>query len=63
MRTIRRITKAAVKATACVSLILALCETTDGTINLSWNLGWLAVTAISAKILDKMGAFKEEESK
>jgi len=62
MRTIKTICKVILLIIACVSLILACCETTDGTINLGWNLGWMAAFAVSAKILDKMGTFDKEEA-
>jgi hypothetical protein len=62
MRTIKTICKVILMIIACVSLILACCETTDGTINLGWNLGWMAAFAISAKILDMMGTFDKEEA-
>jgi hypothetical protein len=32
-------------------------ETKDGGISLPWTLGWLAALAISARLLDRMGAF------
>ena len=35
-------------------------ETPDGGICLTWNLGWMAALAISAKLLDWMGAFEKE---
>ena len=46
---------------ACVSFILMYAETPDGGICLPWNLGWMAVLAISAKLLERMGAFDKEE--
>ena len=46
---------------ACVSFILMYAETPDGGICLPWNLGWMAALAISAKLLERMGAFDKEE--
>ena len=45
---------------ACVSFILMYAETPDGGICLPWNLGWMAAFAISAKLLERMGAFEKE---
>ena len=45
---------------ACLSIILMCAETPDGGICLTWNLGWMAALAISAKLLDWMGAFEKE---
>ena len=61
MRTIKKICKVILLIIACVSLILACGERSDGTINLWWNIGWMAAFAVSAKILDKMGTFDKEE--
>ena len=46
---------------ASLSFILMCAETTDGGICLPWNLGWMAALAISAKLLERMGAFDKEE--
>lgn len=42
---------------ACLSIILMVAERPDGSISLTWSLGWMAALAVSAKLLDKMGAF------
>ena len=45
---------------ASLSFILMCAETADGGICLPWNLGWMAAFAISAKLLERMGAFEKE---
>ena len=48
---------------AILSLILMCAERPDGSISLTWSLGWLVALVASAKILDKMGCFKKEDAK
>jgi hypothetical protein len=62
-KTIKKLVEVILTIIACTSLILMCAETTDGGICLPWNLGWMAALAISAKLLDKMGAFDKEEDK
>lgn len=62
-KTIKKITEAILLVIACLSFVLMCGEKPDGSICLTWSLGWMAAFAVSAKILDKMGAFNEEESK
>ena len=45
---------------ACVSFVLMVAERPDGSVCLSWTFGWLAVLAICAKILERMGAFNKQ---
>lgn len=45
---------------ACMSFILMCAEKPDGAICLPWTLGWLTALVVSAKTLQKMGAFKKE---
>lgn len=45
---------------ACVSFVLMVAERPDGSVCLPWTLGWLAVFAICAKILERMGAFNKQ---
>ena len=45
---------------ACVSFVLMVAERPDGSVCLPWTLGWLAVLAICAKILERMGAFNKQ---
>ena len=56
-KSVKKIIKAILIAIVCISFILMCAETQDGSVCLAWNLGWLAVLAISARILDRMGAF------
>lgn len=42
---------------ACLSIILMVAERPDGGICLPWSLGCMAALAVSAKLLEKMGAF------
>lgn len=56
---IKSIAKVILMIIACISFILMFGERPDGSICLPWNLGWMAVFAICAKILDKLGAFKK----
>ena len=62
-KSVRKIIVAILTIIMCLSLILMVAERPDGSISLTWSLGWMAVFAVSSIILDKMGAFKEEESK
>ena len=61
-KTIKKIIVAILTIIASLSIILMMAERPDGSISLTWSLAWMAVFAISAKILDKMGVFNEEES-
>ncbi len=56
---IKSIAKVILMVIACISFLLMFGEREDGSICLWWNLGWMAVFTISAKILDKLGAFKK----
>lgn len=56
---IKSIAKVTLMVIACISFILMFGEREDGSICLWWNLGWMAVFAICAKILDKLGTFKK----
>ena len=58
MKAIKKIVEVVLTIIACLSIILMVAEKPDGSICLPWSLGCMAVLAISAKILDKMGAFK-----
>lgn len=58
---IKKIVEVILTIIACVSFILMVAERPDGGICLPWNLGWLAALAVSAILLDKMGAFKKVE--
>lgn len=62
-KAIKKLVEIILTIIAGISLILACAETTDGTISMTWSLGWMAVLAISAKLLDKMGAFDKEEDR
>lgn len=57
---IKKIYKLTLMVIACLSFILMCAETADGGICLPWNLGWMAALAISAKLLERMGAFEKE---
>ena len=54
---VRKIYKVTLMVIACVAFVLMGAETKDGGISLPWTLGWLAALAISARLLDRMGAF------
>jgi hypothetical protein len=60
-KSIKKIVEVILTIIACVSFILMVAERPDGGICLPWNLGWLAALAVSAILLDKMGAFKKVE--
>ncbi len=62
MKAIKKIAEVTLTIIAGVSLILACAEQSDGTISMTWSLGWMAVVAISAKILERMGTFDREET-
>ena len=62
-KTIKKIIEAILTIIACLSFILMCAERPDGSICLPWNLGWLAALAVSAILLDKMGAFKKVEDR
>ena len=53
----KKIGKVILVIIACVAFVLMGAETKDGGISLPWTLGWLAALAISARLLDRMGAF------
>ena len=59
MKAIKTILKVILTIIACLSLIFICAETTDGTISLTWTLGWMAALAISARLLERMGAFDQ----
>ena len=61
MKAVKKIIIAIVTIIACVSFVLMVAERPDGSICLPWSLGWMAALAISAKCLDWLGVFKEEE--
>ncbi len=61
MKAIKKICKLILMIIACLSFILMCAETTDGGICLPWNLGWLAALAISANLLERLGAFEQED--
>ena len=63
MKAIKKIVVAILTIIASLSIILMMAERPDGSISLTWSLTWMAVFAISAKTLDKMGVFNEEESR
>lgn len=63
MKAIKRIVEVTLTIIAGISLILACAEQADGTISMTWSLGWMAVLFISAKILERMGTFDREESR
>lgn len=63
MKAIKKIVVAILTIIASLSIILMMAERPDGSISLTWSLAWMAVFAISAKTLDKMGVFNEEESR
>lgn len=63
MKAIKKIIVAILTIIASLSIILMMAERPDGSVSLTWSLAWMAVFAISAKTLDRMGIFKEEESK
>ena len=59
-KAIKTIGKVILVIIACVAFVLMGAETKDGGICLPWNLGWMAALAISAKLLERMGAFEKE---
>ena len=60
MKAIKKIGKVILVIIACVAFVLMGAETKDGGISLPWTLGWLAALAISARLLDRMGAFNNK---
>lgn len=59
-KAIKKLVEIILTIIAGISLILACAEKSDGGICLPWNLGWMAAFAISAKLLERMGAFEKE---
>ena len=59
-KAIKTIGKVILTIIAGISLNLACAEKSDGGICLPWTLGWMAAFAISAKLLERMGAFEKE---
>lgn len=62
-KTIKKLVEVILTIIACTSFILMCAEKPDGGICLTWNMGWMAALAISAKLLDKMGVFDKEEDR
>lgn len=60
---IKKLVEGILTIIACMSLILMCAEKPDGGICLPWNLGWMAALAVSAKLLDRMGAFDKDMEK
>ena len=59
-KSIKTIIVAVLAIIACLSFVLMFAETEDGSINLAWSIGCMASLAASGRLLDKMGAFKED---
>lgn len=57
MKALKKIIMMILTVIACFSIILMCAERPDGGICLPWSLGCMAALAVSAKLLDKMGAF------
>ena len=62
-KVIRKAVEVFLTIVACMSFILMCAEKPDGGICLPWNLGWMAALAVSAKLLDRMGAFDKDMEK
>ena len=60
MEAIKKICKVFLVIIACLSFTLMFAETVDGGIFLPWNLGCAAALVVSAKLLDRIGAFDKD---
>ena len=60
-RIIYGVTKAALYLVIIISLCLSMAEAPTAGKQVLWTLGWLAVIFICAKILERIGAFKNME--
>ena len=60
---VKKIVEVILTIIACLSFVLMTGETTDGSVCLLWNFGWMAALAISARLLDKMGTFDKKEDR
>ena len=45
---------------ACVAFVLMAGERPDGSVCIPWTFGWMAVFAVCAVILGKMGVFNRQ---
>jgi len=57
MKALKKIIMMILTVIACLSIILMCAERPDGSISLTWSLGWMAALVVSTKLLDKMGVF------
>lgn len=62
-KVVKKVVEVILTIIAVVSFILMTAERPDGSISLTWSLGWLSALVVSSIILDKMGVFKKEESR
>lgn len=57
MKALKKIIMVILTIIACLSIILMCAERPDGSISLTWSLGWMAALMVSTKLLDRMGVF------
>ena len=57
MKALKKIIMMILTIIACLSIILMCAERPDGSISLTWSLGWMAALVVSTKLLDRMGVF------
>lgn len=57
MKALKKIIMMILTVIACLSIILMCAERPDGSISLTWSLGWMAALVVSTKLLDRMGVF------
>lgn len=60
-RIIYGFTKAILYLICIISLCLSMAEAPTAGKQVAWTLGWLAVLFVCAKILERIGAFKDME--
>lgn len=59
MKALKKIIMMILTVIACLSIILMCAERPDGSICLTWSLGWMAALVVSTKLLDRMGVFNK----
>jgi hypothetical protein len=60
-KSVKKIVEVILTIIAVTSMILMCAEKPDGGICLPWTLGWMAALAVSAILLDEIGALKKTE--
>lgn len=63
MKAIKKTCEVILTIIAVAAFVLCTAEAENGTLQLLWSFGWMAVLGICGCLLDMMGAFKKEDGK